>query len=71
MTLKMRYVAPVVMGLASAISFVNVSLFLIFDPSTATLVDQAMVGCAIFGMVFFAIAMWICVSAIGKGRTVR
>ena len=67
MTSKMRYVAPAVVGLASAISFVNVTLFLISNPSTATLWDKAIVGCAIFGMVFFAIAMWICVSAIAKG----
>ncbi len=68
MTLKMRYVAPTVMGLVSAIAFVNVTMFLISNPSTATLWDQAIVECAIFGMVFFAIAMWICISAIAKGR---
>lgn len=70
MTLKMRYVAPVVMGLASAISFVNVSLFLIFDPPTATLWDQTIVRCAMVGVVLFGVAMWVCVSAIIKGRRI-
>ena len=68
MTLKMRYVAPVVMGLAAAISFVNVTIFLIFDPSTATLWDKTIVRCAMIGVVLFSAAMWICVSAIAKGR---
>ena len=70
MLLKMRYVAPVVMGLASAISFVNVSLFLIFDPPPATPWGFVIVVCVVFGMVFFAIAMWVCVSAIIKGRRI-
>ena len=70
MTFKIRYVAPAVMGLAAAISFVNVTLFLIFDPSTATLWDKIVVGCAMVGVVLFGVAMWICVSAIIKGRRI-
>lgn len=67
MTKGIRYVAPVVMGVVSATAFVNTALFLVSNPSTTTLLDGVIVGFAIFGMVLFAIAMWICASAIKKG----